>query len=91
MARAAGSLLAVALLLTGCGDGNDTPDLSTTIACQADKDCPSNLPTCEPNAKVCVGCIEGMMTCTQPGYVCDDATHTCVPGDPNAPCRFNAD
>lgn len=56
-----------------------------------DSDCPADLPVCEPTAKVCVGCISGQQTCPNPGDVCDDTTHTCHPGDPNAPCRFNAD
>ncbi len=98
MAAVVGSRTALIALVAfyGCSDATRSPDagvpdFGSTLACQRDGDCPKSLPTCEPLAKVCVGCLSGMMTCSQPGYVCDDTTHTCVPGDPNAPCRFNAD
>ncbi len=45
---------------------------------------------CHPDSHICVGCISSFQTCGA-GLTCDDATHTCVPGDPNAPCKKNSD
>jgi hypothetical protein len=61
-----------------------------TIACTSSSSCPSNLPMCDPDSHICVGCIESFLTCPK-GFTCDGATHTCVTADPNAPCKRNAD
>jgi hypothetical protein len=53
-------------------------------------DCPKDLPACEPTAHICVGCIIDFVTCSA-GLTCNGATHTCVPLDPNAPCKKTPD
>jgi hypothetical protein len=74
-------------LVSGCPKNNDNGPLTP---CNRDSDCPKSLPHCDASAKVCTGCLSTMITCPS-GMTCDDTTHTCVPADPNAPCRFNSD
>jgi hypothetical protein len=93
----AGLALALSLVI-GCKSNDTTsPDLSApggTIPCDPKRDagvqCPTDLPMCDPNARVCVGCIDSFETC-QAFFTCDPKAHKCVPADPNAPCRKNAD
>jgi hypothetical protein len=82
-------------LLTACEDEPATtgPDLSVngvTIPCAKQEDCPANLPMCHPDSHVCVGCSTSFETCSM-GLTCDEATHTCIPADPQAPCTRNPD
>jgi len=64
--------------------------VGTTIPCASARDCPKELPMCHPDSAICVGCIESFQTCGN-GLTCHQATHTCVPADPAAPCRRNPD
>ena len=105
--RSAWTLLCVLVMVPGCRN-NDGPkdaglDPGTTIPCDSDAECPSNLPTCHPNAKICIGCQEGSDTCAvEPGtptigpkvgtYICDPAgSHKCIPRPADYPCKSNAD
>ena len=67
-----------------------TDDLGAFIHCTTASDCPKNLPMCHSDSHVCVGCLSDFQTCGA-GMMCDDATHQCIPADPNAKCRRNAD
>lgn len=81
------ALLLFALGSFSCGD----PDTSgRLIPCETEDDCEYPLPMCDPQARVCVGCIASQQTCGAE-QMCDEATRTCVPADPDAPCRFDAD
>lgn len=97
--------LALALpLLAGfflCACDDDSPptdDMSVadlvnpggTIPCTSSAQCPANLPACHADSNTCVGCIDSFQTCG-PMLTCNQATHTCVPADPSAPCKRNAD
>jgi hypothetical protein len=86
IAAAAFALALVGLLAAGCPSKDNGP----LQPCKQNSDCPKNLPACDPQAKVCTGCLSSMITCPK-GMTCDDSTHTCVPANPNAPCRFNSD
>src|SRR5262249_55824377 len=79
--------VAAVLLAVGCKNpSTNQTNPGGTIACKSASDCPSTLPMCHPDAKVCVGCIESFQTCGNM-QMCDAATHTCVPYDPNKPCK----
>ena len=64
--------------------------LGGVIHCASVTDCPSDRPMCHPDSHICVGCTDSFQTCG-PMLTCDPTTNTCVPADPNAPCRKNAD
>jgi hypothetical protein len=88
------ALALLTLLLAGCPDPDPSgPDMSANtmvIPCTRDEQCPATLPMCHPDSKICVGCTDSFQTCG-PNLTCDPKTNTCVPADPNAPCRRNAD
>jgi hypothetical protein len=91
------------LFLAGCHNSNTAPkDLApdlvnpgATLHCEASGTCPSNLPFCHPDAKICVGCLDDFQTCDAktfgPGMTCSPISHTCVPANPDAGCVRNAD
>jgi hypothetical protein len=88
-------VLALLVGFAGChnDDNKSTPDLASpggVTPCSSSADCPSTLPMCHPDSKICVGCNASFQTCGD-GKTCDEQTHTCVPADPNAPCKRNAD
>lgn len=70
-------------------------DKGVTIPCQMDTECPAEQPTCHPQAKVCIGCIAGMDTCSLGSnigaFVCDPPTHRCVARPPDFGCDTNSD
>jgi hypothetical protein len=81
----------LALLLSACTTGLQLPqstDDKGLVPCASSSECPSDLPTCELDAKVCVGCIAG--SCNA-GFLCDEAKHLCEKAPPIAPCTRNAD
>ena len=67
-----------------------SPGPGGTIHCSSSADCPKSLPMCHIDSHVCVGCLANFQTCGAK-MTCDDATHTCIPADPNAKCVRNAD
>jgi hypothetical protein len=77
--------------MAACGGRGLPPDAGDPgwITCSSSTQCPATLPTCDPMAGVCVGCIAGN-GCGS-GTTCDEGKHVCVPVDPNAPCHSSAD
>ncbi len=65
-----------ALLAAGCPAERLPADGSVgIIACTSERDCPAALPTCDPAARICTGCIAG--SCAS--GICDQTLHRCVP------------
>ena len=69
-------------LLLACGGVSGLPAPSPSVApdddwlsCTSSSQCPKNLPTCDPVANVCTGCILG--SCSV-GKQCDLSTHLCA-------------
>ena len=86
------SLVATLLLAaTGCKSSSAKPmDAGAIIPCTSSAQCPANLPMCHAPSGLCVGCIASFQTCGDK-QTCDEATHTCIPLDPNAPCKRSVD
>jgi hypothetical protein len=87
-----GPVLAVAAALAAaCGGGGLPRDAGDPgwVNCAESMQCPKDLPTCDPMAGVCVGCLSGNGCGI--GTMCDETKHLCVAVDPNAPCHSNAD
>ena len=84
------------LVLLGCGGGSaplpaasDGGDPAKVwYSCTRSAECPGHLPTCDPSAGVCTGCIDD--SCPS-GKVCDRTTHLCLSAAPFAKCLRNAD
>jgi hypothetical protein len=91
VSRSRAALLVAALSAwLSCGDDIKGPPEVGLVPCTSPSDCEAPTPMCDPQAQICVGCIASQQTCGA-GLTCDETTYTCVPADPDAPCRFDAD